>query len=95
MYYAITYDISDSEEDHTAFFDRLKTLGRWMHYIDDTWILYTTVYLTANEIFEELEPLIDKEEDYILVIEIDPSNKQGWLPQDAWEWFKKQDQGEQ
>ena len=87
MFYAVTYDIADSKKDHTKFFEKIKTLGRWMHYIEDTWILSTEEYSTAGEIFAELEPLIDKEEDYILVVQIEPSDSQGWLPEKAWDWF--------
>ena len=87
MFYAVTYDIYDSKKDHTPFFERIKTLGRWMHYINDTWILSTPS--SAKEIFEVLKPLIDEEEDYVLVVEIEPSNSQGWLPKKAWEWLQE------
>ena len=89
MLYAITYDISDSKKDHAEFFEKIKALGAWMHYIDDTWIVSTSRYSTADEIFSEIEPLIDKEEDYVLVVQIDPSDSQGWLPEKAWDWFKR------
>ena len=89
MFYAIAYDISDSEKDHTEFFEKIKKLGGWMHYIGDTWLLSTQRYSTAEQIFAELEPLIDKEEDYVLVVQIEPSDRQGWLPEKAWDWFKR------
>ena len=88
MLYAITYDISDSNQDHTKFFEKIKTLGGWMHFIEDTWVISTQAYTTAKRIFEELEPLIDKEEDYVLVVRIDSSDIQGWLPEEGWEWFQ-------
>ena len=87
MLYTIAYDISDSKKDHTAFFDKIKTLGGWMHYIDDTWIVSTQQYTSASQIFAELESLIDKEEDYLLIVRIEPSDRQGWLPKKAWDWF--------
>ena len=89
MFYAITYDISDSKKDHAEFFEKIKALGAWMHYIDDTWIVSTKEHSTADEIFAQLEPLIDKEEDYIFVAQIDPDDTQGWLPDKAWAWFKR------
>lgn len=88
MFYAITYDFSDSKKDHTEFFEKIKTLGAWMHYIEDTWIISTRKHSSAGQIFEELEPLIDQEEDYVLVARMHPSDRQGWLPEKAWDWFK-------
>ena len=89
MLYAITYDISDSKKDHTEFFNKIKSLGGWMHYIEDTWIISTQKYPTAEQIFAELRPLIDKAEDYVFVARIDLTDTQGWLPKKAWEWFTK------
>lgn len=89
MFFAITYDISDSNEDHTAFFERIQQLGAWMHYIEDTWILSTQRFSSSEQIFAELEPLIDKKEDYVLVVRIDASDRQGWLPERAWDWFNE------
>ena len=60
-----------------------------MHYIEDTWIISTQKYSTAEEVFAELEPLIDKEEDYVFVVQIEPSDTQGWLPEEAWDWFTR------
>ncbi len=89
MFFAVTYDISDSKKDHTEFFEKIKTLGGWMHYIEGTWIVSTDQYDTAEGIFRAIEPFIDKQEDYVFVAEIDSSNTQGWLPKRAWDWFKE------
>ena len=75
MFYAITYDISDSTMDHTPFFEKIKTFGAWMHYLEHTWVIKTESELTAPEIFSQLEALIDKEEDYILIVKIDTTNR--------------------
>jgi hypothetical protein len=52
--------------------------------LDSTWLLDTR--LTANEVSKRLVPHIDQN-DHILVLEVNPSNKQGWLPKRAWEWI--------
>ena len=88
-FYVITYDLSGSKKDHTSFFEKLKELGGWMHYIRDTWVISTYTYSSAEQIFRQLEPLIDKQEDYLLVVKIDQNDKQGWLPKEGWDWFQK------
>ena len=89
MFYAIMYDLSRSKKDHTAFFEKIKTLGAWMHYMDDIWVISTKSYSTAHAISTVLEPDFDKENGYLLVTRIEPSDRQGWLPAEAWEWFGK------
>ena len=57
-----------------------------MHYIETTWFLSPTGSLTAKEIFEALYPLIDEEDDYLLVTRV-RDDYYGWLPTDAWGWI--------
>lgn len=42
--------------------------------------------LTANEVYKRLEKSLDKN-DHVLIIKVDPDDKQGWLPNDAWGWI--------
>lgn len=87
MFYLVTYDFDRSKQDHTAFFDKIKTLGAWMHYIDDTWVVSTNTYNSADDIFKALEPFIDKQGGYLLIAQLAVYDRQGWLPEEAWEWF--------
>ena len=85
--YLITYDLKDSSlNTYIELHKAIKASGAsWWHYLESTWIIKTT-QLSANEISSKLVPHI-KQGDRLLVIEIDTSNKQGWLPKDAWDWL--------
>jgi len=85
MIYLITYTISKNR-DYTPLYDAIKNSGTWWHYIDSSWIVKSDD--TANTIFQRLKPLIDQKDDYLLVIKVDPSSRQGWLPRKAWDWFR-------
>ena len=87
--FAIVYDISDSKRDHTTFLETIQSLGAWMHYMDTLWIISTNEFTLASEVFGRLHPHMDQEEDYVFVAEV-PSNVNGWLPPEAWDWIEKQ-----
>ncbi|MEI6191079.1 MAG: hypothetical protein WCP24_01755, partial [bacterium] len=63
----------------------LKSIGPWWHYLDSTWIVKST--LTPQQIYQRIGPGLLLQNDFILVIEIVPGNKFGWLPQEAWNWI--------
>jgi hypothetical protein len=82
----ITYELNNKTQDYSLLFDKIKSLGSsWWHYLGPTWIIKTSK--SANEVSSSLLSYIDKSQDYLLVIEIDSINKQGWLPQKAWDWL--------
>ena len=86
MFYAIIYELKNKTKDYTGLYEKIKTFGAWMHYIDHLWIIKSDKQ--ATEISTELLPLIDKNKDYIIVIQI-AKNYQGWLPKKAWDWLKE------
>ncbi len=63
--------------------DLVKLLA-WWHYFQNTWIADTPH--NADEFTKRLYPHLNKT-DRLLVIEIDPNNSQGWLPEEAWNWL--------
>lgn len=85
MLYLITYSISKNK-DYTALYDAIKSYDTWWHYIDSTWIVKTTD--SVETIAEKLNPLIDSVNNSLLVVKIDPSERQGWLPKKAWDWIR-------
>jgi hypothetical protein len=85
--YAISYDINRPvEQRYMAFFECLKTLGSWCHYLLGTWLVSTS--LTADEIRDKLAGFLDKDIN-LLVMEIG-HDISGWLPKNAWEWIQNQ-----
>ncbi len=85
--YLIGYDLK-SGEDYTPLVTEIKAIapGQWWHYLDSTWFVSTT--LTAQEVTARLLPQIDQAKDHLLVMEAS-RNKQGWLPQEAWDWLNQ------
>lgn len=87
MVFAVFYKILPSAKDYTALYERIKSLGPWMHYFDGAWLIAPTSLKTSKGIYDQLIPFIDGERDYILVIQLTKQDYYGWLPKDAWEWI--------
>ncbi len=86
--YIITYELKNKTKDYSTLYQAIKNLSKyWWHYIDSSWVV-KHCELNSDEIFEKLRSHIDTQTDYILVIEINTENKQGWLPKKAWNWLK-------
>lgn len=81
--YLITYDLKKPGKNYSGLYAAIQTYP-WWHYLSSTWIVKSS--LTANELVNVLLPHIDGN-DRLLVVKIDPSDSQGWLSQDAWEWI--------
>lgn len=62
-----------------------KYFTSWWHYIQGSYIVYTT--LNVNQIYNLIR--IHTVGNHFLVIKVDPKQTQGWLPKEAWTWFKK------
>lgn len=87
--YLIAYELRNSDRNsYTGLYEAIKGIsGLWWHFLDSVWIVKGTT-LTANEISERLRPHLNEATgDHILVIKIDASDKQGWLPKIAWNWL--------
>lgn len=82
--FLITYDLKTQNWNYTGFHNALQNVGPWWHYLQTSWIVKT--HLTAQQVYERLAPFLSKS-DNILVVEIVPGSKFGWLPQDAWTWI--------
>ena len=62
--------------------------GDWLRYDDNCWIVYTEH--DANAWYKYLERFLsDRVNQHLFICKLDPSMKQGWLPQWAWDWFKQ------
>lgn len=61
----------------------------WYRYSDECWIVYTTS--DAHKWYERLSPLV-KAEGYVLIVRLDISDRQGWMPKGFWAWIKKHNQ---
>ena len=66
------------------------SFDKWMHYMECNWVVVSD--MSVKEITDRLVPWVrnsDENNQLMLVTEIDPANVNGWLPQDAWNWIRK------
>lgn len=89
--YIISYDLGKPDRDYTGLFDELKKFDNWWHYLESTWIIKTSN--SPNEIFKKLKTHID-DNDNLLIIEAGKKH-QGWLPEKAWNWIKKNEEAKE
>ena len=87
MVFAVMYKIDASKKDYSGLYERIKSLGLWMHYLDSSWLVSPDALKTVEQVYDMLIPFIAGETDYLLVIEV-KRNWYGWLPKDAREWLE-------
>ncbi|MFB2938361.1 hypothetical protein ACE1B6_24200 [Aerosakkonemataceae cyanobacterium BLCC-F154] len=80
----VTYDLNKRGQNYQKLTEAIKSLGDWWHYLDSTWLLKTR--LTTEQVANRLKQEID-DNDSLLVIEVNPHNSRGWLPEEAWDWI--------
>ncbi|MBU4511698.1 hypothetical protein KKD19_00430 [Patescibacteria group bacterium] len=83
--YLITYELKTPNWNYTGFYNALKNLGEWWHYLDSTWVIKNTSY-DSIQMYDILRKHISVN-DFILIVEIKPETKWGYLPGDAWGWL--------
>lgn len=82
----VTFSLRNPNKDYTAFFVALRGNAiNWWHFIEQTTVVST--HRTPQEFATLLIPNIEAN-DSLLVAEIDVATCQGWLPQQAWDWFR-------
>lgn len=85
MIYAINYDLKRPGQSYDPLYAAIKSCGVWWHYLGSTWLVDTN--LSADGVWNRLAPVVDKN-DRILVIGV-TKEKQGWMPQEAWDWINE------
>lgn len=78
-YHGRSAKTTELEETFDSAFD-------WYRYAANCWIAYTTK--TPQQWYELLKPLLHAN-DTFLICEIDPKNRYGYLPEEAWNWLQK------
>ena len=60
-------------------------INTWWHYLPGG-LYFVSSNLEVNQIYNLLiKHTVNR---HLIVMEVDPKNQQGWLPKDAWDWFK-------
>src|SRR5579871_5554399 len=58
----------------------------WYKFGSNNWIVWTTADI--NTWYSRLRPLIN-DEDRLLITEVNPNGRNGWMAKDFWEWFTR------
>ena len=84
--YSISYDLRQPTRDYTSLYEEIKKMGDYFHPLESNWFVRTN--WDAQDIYDKLRPYID-DNDLILIIRVDHSDKQGWMVKNFWEWLRK------
>lgn len=84
--YSISYDLRQPNRDYTKLYEEIKKINNFIHPLESNWFVKSE--LSANDIYNRLKPHIDNN-DLLLVIKVDETNKQGWMVRSFWDWLNK------
>lgn len=78
--YIIQYDLSDNQ----VFEPRVKSLGDWVKYFSDNWIVSSE--LSSKEIYEKISEGYENKS--IFIMELNPTNYYGRMNTKVWDFLK-------
>lgn len=86
MILLISYDLKTPNANYDALYDLLKSAPSWWHYLNSTWLIYTPENV---DVWQKKIRVAINSNDSFIVIDITRQNRNGWLPQKAWDWIKE------
>lgn len=87
--YILTFD-RDDDLDYKAIHDSIvasPSVLTWWHYIKSSYILIAKTN-SATTLNQEIKNVLPGKR--FLLVELNLKNRNGWLPQEAWDWIKNQ-----
>ncbi|MBR4996621.1 MAG: hypothetical protein IKY84_01940 [Bacteroidaceae bacterium] len=89
--FLIAYDLKKVGRNYNELYSEIKSLGDWHHPLESVWfVAIDEMFVTANEIYEKLHPVID-DNDNIIVYDVTSQDRQGWAPKSLWSWLKEKE----
>lgn len=67
--------------------EKMNLAVDWYKYSDYCWVVNTTS--NAAKWQTRLKPLVEPD-GTLLILKLDPSQRQGWIAKGFWEWLKKE-----
>lgn len=84
--YLISYDLKQPGQNYSQLYEELKKAASWWHYLESTWIISSSESLETWRV--RIQSQVDQN-DFFIIFELNPRmNRNGWLPQKAWEWLR-------
>ncbi|WP_439639786.1 hypothetical protein [Nevskia sp.] len=90
-FYIVTFDrqVGVSYKPFHEAFTKHVNFRRWWHYIQSSYLIGTELSeAEVSEHFVNTAKSLNMRATH-LVLKVDLKRRQGMLPKDAWEWFKK------
>lgn len=84
----ITYELKNSDQDYTAFFDALKGEASYIQCLKTSWFVRSE--RTRADIYNHLKSFLE-DSDLLLISETKLELLSGWLPQDSVTWLQQQE----
>jgi hypothetical protein len=81
----VAFNFSDGDPKITKLKPVFDKAVDWYRYTPNCWIVWTSS--SAERWYERLRPYI-KDDDSMLIVKIDPSDRQGWVSTRVWQWLK-------
>lgn len=85
MILLISYDLKVPGRDYAKLYEVLKA-STWWHYLESTWLISTQESVPVWR--AKIKAVMD-DNDRLLVVDITNQDRDGWLPNEAWEWIRK------
>lgn len=79
------YLIQTKISDNQAFDARIKSFGSWIKYLDNNWMIETT--LSAKEVYDKLS--VGFENDIMFIVELGKTNYWGRMNSNVWDYLKE------
>lgn len=83
--YIISYDLKVPGKDYAKLYEAIKQLGAWQHPLESTWVVASNDY-DQNSIYKALMGTMEPN-DLLLIFEVKPKQRQGWLAKSFWSWM--------
>lgn len=92
MIYLITYDLVNKSKDYSLLYQAIQSIGDVVHPLESVWFVdATTRRFNAAAIASLLRSHME-ESDLLFVVQIDGSDRNGWMAKTAWAWLRNREQ---
>jgi hypothetical protein len=86
----VSFNFEGREPPYAKIQESLNNAIDWVRYAPNCYLLYTTTDVPSW--YSRLKEIVHAD-DSIFVVEINLTNRQGWLPKMVWEWIAKDRSG--
>ncbi len=85
--YLVNYDLKRPDQNYPELYEVLKSASGWWHYLESLWLLSSEESLETWH--ARIRSKIDKNDSFIIMKLTPGMQRNGWLPQKAWEWIRQ------